>query len=290
FCFSYGFLLLCVHILRAATAAEEIIISELGDNATLSCIYPGRKFSLNSLRVYWQIADDQEHCSVVHAMISGQDNESEQCIHFKNRTQLLWDRLRDGDFSLLLLNVSQMDNHTYRCVVLETAEYTRLIYETQVVLSLAAGYSQPILSGPMRNSNSTGEEVTFSCRSDNGYPEPNVYWINRTNNSHLHPSELNITRHADGTYSVFSTLKVKATPDMQIECSIENKILQKNISANYAQEKQSDGSSTESHKDLAKSGRGAQAAGIVFIVILMALLTVLTCWLRRRRSSKLESY
>ncbi|XP_040401382.1 ICOS ligand [Cygnus olor] len=285
------FLLLSLHILRAVTALEEkIVISKLGDNATLSCIYPGKEFSLNNLRVYWQIDDVQEQCSVVHALISGQDNESEQCIHFKNRTQLLWDRLGDGDFSLLLLNVSQSDERKYKCVVLQTNEYTKVVHQAQVVLSLAASYSQPILSGPVRNSNSAGEEVTFSCSSDNGYPEPNVYWINRTDNRRLLPSELNITLHVDGTYSVLSTLKVKATSDMQIECFIENKRLQENISANYTQEKQKNGSNTESHKDLEKSGRGAQAAGIISIVILIALLAVLICWLWKHRSSKLVSY
>lgn len=95
-----------------------------------------------------------------------------------------------------------------------------------------ASYSQPILSGPIRNSNNTGEEVTFICRSDNGYPEPNVYWINRTDNTRLSQSGFNITQHPNGTYSVLSTLKVKATSDMQIECFIENKILQENTSAN----------------------------------------------------------
>ncbi|XP_010155338.1 PREDICTED: ICOS ligand-like, partial [Eurypyga helias] len=287
----YGFLLLLLHILRTVIALEEkIIVSKLGDNATLTCIYQGRKPPLKDLRVYWQIVDDQEECSVVHALISGQDNESEQCIHFKNRTQLFWDRLGNGDFSLLLLNVSQSDERTYKCVVMEKTEYTRMIHQAQVVLSLAASYSQPILSGPIRNSDSTGEEVTFSCKSGNGYPEPNVYWINKTDNSHLHPSEIKITSHADGTYSVFSTLKVKATSNMQIECSIENKILQENMSANYTQQKQSNGSSTESQKNLGKKGQGAQAAGIISIVILLGLLAVLTCWLWRRRSSKLVSY
>ncbi|NXW65683.1 ICOSL protein, partial [Eurystomus gularis] len=289
FYFSYGFLLLLVHILRAVIALEETIIaSKPGDNATLNCIYQGRKLQLQNLRVYWQIADQE--CAVVHALISGQDNESEQCVRFKNRTQLFWDRLENGDFSLLLLNVSQSDAHKYKCVVMEKNEYTRMIHQAEVVLSLAASYSQPILSGPIRNSNSTGEEVTFSCRSGNGYPEPNVYWINKTDNSHLPPSELKITPHADGTYSVFSTLKVKATSNMQIECSVENKILQENISANYTQQKQINGSSTENDKNLEKNGQGAQAAGIVSIVILMGLLAVLTCWLRKRRSSKLVSY
>ncbi|NXT54670.1 ICOSL protein, partial [Pluvianellus socialis] len=263
---------------------EKIVVSKLGDNATLSCIYRGKELNLKNLRVYWQIADDQEKCSVVHTLISGQDNESEQCVHFKNRTQLFWDKLENGDFSLLLLNVSQSDEHTYKCVVLQKTEYTKMIHQAEVVLSLAASYSQPILSGPIRNS--TEEEVTFSCKSGNGYPEPNVYWINKTDNSHLPPSELSITPHADGTYSVFSTLKVKATSNMQIECSIENKILQENLSANYTLQKQS----TESHKNLEKNGRGAEAAGIVSIVILMGLLTVLTCWLWRRRTSKLVSY
>ncbi|KAM6097009.1 ICOS ligand isoform 3-T4 [Chlamydotis macqueenii] len=286
----YGFLLLLLHILRAVLAAQEIIVSKPGDNATLSCIYRGRELHLKNLRVYWQKADGQEDCSVVHALISGQDNESEQCIHFKNRTQLFWDRLESGDFSLLLLNVSQSDVRTYKCVVMQKTEYTKMVHQSEVVLSLAASYSQPILSGPIRNSDSTEEEVTFSCRSGNGYPEPNVYWINKTDNSHLPPSELKITPHADGTYSVFSTLKVKATSNMQIECSVENKILQENLSANYTQQKQSNGSSTESHKNLGKKGRGAQAAGIVSVVILIGLLTVLTCWLWRRRSSNQVSY
>ncbi|KFO76162.1 ICOS ligand, partial [Cuculus canorus] len=271
-------------------ALEEIIVGKPGDNATLSCVYQEREVLLKNLRVYWQIADDQEECSVVHALISGRDNESEQCIHFKNRTQLFWDRLENGDFSLLLLNISKSDEHTYKCVVLQKTEYTKVIHQAKVVLSLAASYSQPILSGPIRNSDSTGEEVTFSCKSGNGYPKPNVYWINKTDNSHLSPSELKITLHTDGTYSVFSTLKVKATSNMEIECSIENKILHANLSANYTQQTQSSGSNTESHKNLEKKGQGAQAAGIISIVILIGLLVGLTCWLWRRRSSKLISY
>ncbi|XP_053935071.1 ICOS ligand [Cuculus canorus] len=286
----YGFLLLVLHTMRAVIALEEIIVGKPGDNATLSCIYQEREVLLKNLRVYWQIADDQEECSVVHALISGRDNESEQCIHFKNRTQLFWDRLENGDFSLLLLNISKSDEHTYKCVVLQKTEYTKVIHQAKVVLSLAASYSQPILSGPIRNSDSTGEEVTFSCKSGNGYPKPNVYWINKTDNSHLSPSELKITLHTDGTYSVFSTLKVKATSNMEIECSIENKILHANLSANYTQQTQSSGSNTESHKNLEKKGQGAQAAGIISIVILIGLLVGLTCWLWRRRSSKLISY
>lgn len=95
-----------------------------------------------------------------------------------------------------------------------------------------ASYSQPVLSGPIRNSDSTGEEVTFHCRSGNGYPKPNVYWINKANNSRLQPSQTKIIPHDDGTFSVSSTLKVTATSNMQIECSIENEMLQENLSAN----------------------------------------------------------
>lgn len=70
-------------------------------------------------------------------MISGQDDNRSQCIHFKDRTQLFWDRLQDGDFSLLLLNVSQSDGHTYKCIVQEKTEFTEVIHEAEVVLSLA---------------------------------------------------------------------------------------------------------------------------------------------------------
>ncbi|NWI02858.1 ICOSL protein, partial [Tichodroma muraria] len=301
FCFRYGFLLLLLHILKAVTALEKkSIISKLGDNATLSCIYNKNNLQLKNLRVYWQIADDsyQEKCSVVHALMSGQEDNSNQCIRFKDRTQLFWDRLENGDFSLLLLNVSQSDRHTYKCVVQETIEYPKVIHQAEVVLSLAVSYSQPILSGPIRNSDSTGEEVTFNCRSCNGYPKPNVYWTNKVNNSRLSPSKIEIITHDDGTFSVFSTLKVKATSNMQIECSIENEMLQENLSASseflhaasYTQQKKSSGSGTESDENLGKKGQGAQAAGIIGIVFVIGLLTGLICWLWRRRSSNLMSY
>ncbi|NXO63364.1 ICOSL protein, partial [Phainopepla nitens] len=286
-------LFLSVSFNLVVTALEKKnIISKLGDNATLSCIYNKKNLQLKNLRVYWQIADDsyQEKCSVVHALMSGQEDNSNQCIHFKDRTQLFWDRLENGDFSLLLLNVSQSDRHTYKCVVQETTEYPKVIHQAEVVLSLAVSYSQPVLSGPIRNSDSSGEEVTFSCRSGNGYPKPNVYWINKVNNSRLSPSEIEIKIHDNGTFSVFSTLKVKATSNMQIECSIENEMLQENLSANYTQPKKSSGSDTESEEKLEKKGGGAQAAGIVGIVFVIGLLTGLIFWLWRRRSSNLVSY
>ncbi|NXN79264.1 ICOSL protein, partial [Bombycilla garrulus] len=293
FHFRYGFLLLLLQILKAVTALEKKnVISKLGDNATLSCIYNKKNLQLQNLRVYWQIADDsyQEKCSVVHALMSGKEDNSSQCIYFKDRTQLFWDRLENGDFSLLLLNVSQSDRHTYKCVVQETTKYSKVIHQAEVALSLAVSYSKPILSGPIRNSDSSGEEVTFSCRSGNGYPRPNVYWINKMNNSRLSPSETEIKIHDNGTFSVFSTLKVKATSNMQIECSIENEMLQENLSANYTQQKKSNGSDTESEEKLEKKGRGAQAAGIVAIAFVIGLLTGLIFWLWRRRSSKLVSY
>ncbi|NXI20054.1 ICOSL protein, partial [Irena cyanogastra] len=292
FRFRCGFLLLLLQILKAVTALEKKnIISKLGDNATLSCIYNEKNpLQLKNLRVYWQIADDsyQEKCSVVHALISGQDDNSNQCIRFRDRTQLFWDKLENGDFSLLLLNVSQSDGHTYKCVVQEKTELPKVIHQAEVVLSLAASYSQPILSGPIRNSDSSGEEVTFNCRSGNGYPKPNVYWINKVNNSRLSPSETEIIPHEDGTFSVFSTLKVKATANMQIECSIENEMLQENLSANYTQQKKSSG--TESDGNTEKKGQGAQAAGIIGIVSVICLLTGLICCLWRRRSFNLVSY
>ncbi|XP_014732318.1 PREDICTED: ICOS ligand [Sturnus vulgaris] len=289
----YGFLLLLLHILIAVIALEKKnIISKLGDNATLSCIFKENNLQLKNLRVYWQIADDsyKEKCSVVHALMSGQEDNRNQCIRFKDRTRLFWDRLEHGDFSLLLLNVSQHDRNTYKCIVQSTVEYSKVIYQTEVALSLAVSYSQPILSGPIKNNDSSGEEVTFNCRSGNGYPKPNVYWINKVNNRHLNASKTEIISHENGTFNVFSTLTVKATSNMQIECSIENEMLQENLSANYTQQKKSSGPGTKSDENPEKKGRGAQAAGIIGIVFVIGLLTGLICWLWRRRSSNLVSY
>lgn len=117
---------------------ENEVTSIVGNTAELHCIYSKENIDLSQLRIYWQIADDLKTCPVVHALILGEDNQSDQCNNFKDRTRLLKDKLEDGDFSLLLLNITPRDEHTYRCIVQKKMDKVfKVDYDTAVVLRVA---------------------------------------------------------------------------------------------------------------------------------------------------------
>ncbi|XP_074851363.1 ICOS ligand [Carettochelys insculpta] len=285
-----GRLLLFLCVLRfVAAAAQRSVVSTVGSTAELSCIYTSaEKFILNNLRVYWQIEGGSNTCLVVHTFNSGNENDSESCADFKNRTRLFHDKLENGIFSLLLLNVSLRDARTYRCIVQKKDPVFKVIHDANVALKVAANNSLPVLSGPERIHTNIGEDMTFSCNYSQGYPEPNVYWINRTDNSSLRPSSLNITQDADGTYRVFSTLKIKATSTVKIECIIENELLQQNLTVLYLEDLTNSNSTKSGRLNLSEPG--AQAGSVIAIAIVLVTLVVLTCWLWKRKSFRQNSY
>lgn len=82
------------------------------------------------------------------------------------------------------------------------------------------------LSGP-----SEDKLLTFTCTSVNGYPKPNVYWINKTDNSML-PEDLQnstVSLNARGLYDVVSVLRIRQTPSVNVGCCIENVLLHQNL-------------------------------------------------------------
>jgi inducible T-cell co-stimulator len=97
------------------------------------------------------------------------------------------------------------------------------------LLSHAANYSLPVISTP--SSESRDPELTFTCRSTNGYPRPNVYWINETDNSPLDKALQNdtVSLNSQGLYDVVSILRIPWTPNMNVGCCVENVLLHQNL-------------------------------------------------------------
>uniref|UniRef100_A0A2K5L4D4 ICOS ligand n=1 Tax=Cercocebus atys TaxID=9531 RepID=A0A2K5L4D4_CERAT len=92
----------------------------------------------------------------------------------------------------------------------------------------AANFSVPVVSTPHSPSQ---DELTFTCTSINGYPRPNVYWINKTDNSLLDQALQNDTvfLNTRGLYDVVSVLRIARTPSLNIGCCIENVLLRQNL-------------------------------------------------------------
>uniref|UniRef100_A0A8D0G9W2 Inducible T cell costimulator ligand n=1 Tax=Sphenodon punctatus TaxID=8508 RepID=A0A8D0G9W2_SPHPU len=191
--------------------------------------------------------------------------------------------MEKGDFSLLLLDISPKDEDTYRCIIQRNSTYFHVIHQDEVKLSIAGNYSQPIL-GESRENTDPGEERTLTCTSSNGYPEPNIYWINQTDGSFLDSARTEFIPNTDGTYNVSSTLKIKITRDVRIECTIENEQLVQNLTSFYTCDPDTD---TKTQID---SKPGAKVASVIAVVILIIVLVILTSWLLKRKSAQLKSY
>lgn len=69
--------------------------------------------------------------------------------------------------------------------------------------------------------------------SKNGYPEPNLYWINTTDNSLIDTALQNNTVYLNklGLYDVISTLRLPWTSHGDVLCCVENVALHQNITS-----------------------------------------------------------
>ncbi|XP_032132460.1 ICOS ligand isoform X3 [Sapajus apella] len=219
---SPGLLFLLLSSLRADTQEKEVR-AMVGSDVELSCASPeGSRFDLNDIYVYWQISD------TVVAYHVPQNSSSSVASRYRNRAAMSPAGMLQGDFSLRLFNVTPDDEQKFRCVVLSKSLGFQTVLEVVVTLHVAANFSVPIVSAPHSPSQ---DELIFTCMSVNGYPQPRVYWINKTDGSLLDQALQNdtIVLNTRGLYNVVSVLRIAATPSVNIGCCIENALLQQNL-------------------------------------------------------------
>ncbi|XP_031316576.1 ICOS ligand isoform X1 [Camelus dromedarius] len=271
-------LLLCG--LRAEIQEQEVR-AMVGSDVQLSCVYPeGNSFDLNDLYVYWQIPDKPNTYSVVTYYLSGNNSAGHSDNHYKGRAQLSLDSMKRGDFSLHLRNITPQDEQKFNCLVFRKSLELKKILEVVVTLHVAANYSMPVVSGPSQD-----EEFTLTCTSTNGYPRPNVYWINRTDNSLLDLALQNstVSLNERGLYDVVSILRLGRTPSVNVGCCIENVLLHQNLTVSswtgmFTGTKDS---FTENPADGTREWGGGAVPSI--LAVLAVVVAVATGWLCRSR-------
>lgn len=153
--------------------------------------------------------------------------------------------------------------------------------EVAVTLHVAANYSMPVVSGPSQD-----EELTFTCTSTNGYPRPNVYWINKTDNSVLDSALQNntVSLNARGLYDVVSVLRIGRTPHVNVGCCIENVLLHQNLTSGQTETfTGTKDSITEDPVDGSHSGKHQQVFSVLAVLAVIVLLALATGWLCRSR-------
>uniref|UniRef100_A0A7N4UX43 ICOS ligand n=1 Tax=Sarcophilus harrisii TaxID=9305 RepID=A0A7N4UX43_SARHA len=275
---SIGFFLFLLGCLRAAVMEE--IYGMVGGDVDLSCISPGKKhFDLNKISVYWQTKN--EPLKTINAYIPGDDTSQYIDSKYQNRTSLKLEKMERGDFSLHLSNITIKDELELECIVVNKSS-TDPLFRSTVNLHVAANYSIPVVEAPKKTNDT---EVTFTCTSHNGFPKPKIYWVNKTDNSLLNQSLQNdtFTINEKGLYSVSSVLKIAWTPNIRVECCIENVNLQQNLTVQSSFLLSPDGSTdhriiTTTPNQSIPSGKTSIITffiifGIVLVILLMAVIS-----------------
>ncbi|XP_073743211.1 ICOS ligand isoform X3 [Callorhinus ursinus] len=226
---SPGMFLLLLGALQATDIQEQEVRALVGSDVKLSCgFHERRAFDLDDLYVYWQISI-MGHPTTVTYYLSGNSSAGLEDNRYRDRAWLVPESMKHGDFSLHLYNITPQDEQKFNCLVFRKSLQLKKILEVMVTLHVAANYSMPVVQVP--SGLSEDEELTLTCTSMNGYPKPNVYWINKTDNSMLTEGLQNSTvfLNARGLYDVVSVLRIRRTPSVNVGCCIENVLLHQNL-------------------------------------------------------------
>ncbi|XP_025768830.1 ICOS ligand [Puma concolor] len=292
-----GMFLLLFSALQATDVQEKEVRALVGSDVELSCVFPERhSFDLNDLYVYWQTSVVGTPKTVVTYYLSGNSSAGHEDNRYRDRARLSLESMKRGDFSLHLHNITPQDEQRFNCLVFRKSLELDKILDVVVTLHVAepasltthlppaANYSMPVVrapSGPSEN-----EELTFTCTSVNGYPRPNVYWINRTDNSLLNETLQNntVSLNAQGLYDVVSVLTIRRTPSVNVGCCIENVLLHQNLTTISTQAETVTGTEygiTESQADAPKK-QGAVLSALIVLGVVVAV-AVATGWVCRSR-------
>lgn len=140
----------------------------------------------------------------------------------------------------------------------------------------------PVVSTP--SSTPQDKELTFTCTSKDGYPRPNVYWINKTDNSVLDEALQNntVSLNARGLYDVVSVLRIRQTPNVNVGCCIENVLLHQNLTVSTQQKPETfTGNHRETPGDT-HTGTPTAVVAVVTLLLIVAVAVAAGWWCRSR--------
>lgn len=190
----------------------------LNNTVVLPChraLAPGE--SLGDFRVYWQMGD-----IVVHALMEGHHEEKYQNQSYLNRT---W--VDHSNLSLSLSGVQVSDEGSYSCHIQKRdgngRAFESINADYSVLLSVAAAYSQPVISQDVAPDNTCC--VNLTCRSQDGYPLASVVWYNLTGEQVIPGAQdtpIPLQDPVSHLYSVISPLVVEASSCLVVVCSVQS--------------------------------------------------------------------
>ncbi|XP_068000380.1 LOW QUALITY PROTEIN: CD276 antigen [Melanerpes formicivorus] len=203
---------------------EEPVVGLFGRDATLRCSFsPDANFSLADLTLIWHLTDTQRS---VHSFSEAGTRLEDQSGAYANRTALFYDRLAQGDVSLLLRRVEIADEGSFTCFV-----RVRQHGSAAVTLRVAAPYSKPLVSLEPHKDLKPGALASVSCYASRGYPEASVLWQDSQGSNITANVTTSQVANEEGLFDVSSVLQVLVEPGSTYSCLVHNPVLQQEAKA-----------------------------------------------------------
>ncbi|NXR04281.1 BT1A1 protein, partial [Sagittarius serpentarius] len=181
----------------------------LGEDVVLPCRFSPEQ-STQDMEVIWF----REHLSpFVHRYKQGQDQNGEQMLQYRGRTELLKDGLAKGSVDLKIFNVQLSDKGNYTCFVLQDPDYDEAVVE----LKVTASGSAPLIA--LEHYQDGG--IRVACRSAGWYPQPQVLWQDPHGRHQPSLSE-NITQHESGLFAVESSIILTRGMNQKLSCLVRH--------------------------------------------------------------------
>ncbi|KAK2862838.1 hypothetical protein Q5P01_002371 [Channa striata] len=168
--------------------------------------------------------------------------------HFRYRTNLILNKLKNGDISLIISNVNLKDAGIYHCVILR-GKNPEVIKTLELVVGAVSEPKLRVVSG-------VGDEVTLECEANCWFPQPVMTFLDDQGN---HISAENAKRRDDsrGCFNVTSRVTVQ---NIRVTCRVHQPLF------NMTRE-------TEKYvPDIATCVRSCTVASII-----TSLVTILMC-------------
>ncbi|XP_039595254.1 CD276 antigen homolog [Polypterus senegalus] len=260
-------------LLLAHAQADYCLTAIVGETVQIPCsLNTEVSLKTEDISLEWRTSEDL----IVHSFVKGQDYWTNQAPQFKGRTQLFRSELSRGNLSLRLSSVSLTDDGHYACCYYHRTWENFSSQLSQKCLQIAGRYSVPVVQGPA-SPVFKDHEVSFTCKSTGGFPEPKVQWsVNKELLQNSRRVSTTLSRDSRGLYSVTSVLTVNVTGDVSVTCTVEN---------NRLREKRTSAEIQYLIKAEKESNRvsGGTKVILVLVAVLVVLLGLLIVVLKKRK-------
>ncbi|XP_043943860.1 programmed cell death 1 ligand 1-like [Protopterus annectens] len=187
------------------------IQTDLKQNIVIQCYFSEVEGHAN---IYWYYYNKAGKHEVVHVFLNGEDKDTIQSPNYRGRTQLIHQKSKKGDASLLLSGVRITDAGQYRCFVKDDSGPA---YD-EATLHVHAPYSDGLLQITQN-----GTSDLAACTFSGGYPQDEINW---EYSDGRHMNQTHLTSHSQTTEGLmvlqsFLSLHLKA--DEEVCCFVGEK-------------------------------------------------------------------